>query len=135
MSKPVKLENNELWRLASEITNAAYAAIDLFPADEKYVNASRLRQHAGSLVDEVAQAVGSIDPRDIQYYLGHARRDLFGLKSVYRTSHDVGILKLEPEQMALIDELITKVGARLEAIPVEVKAYFAGLEAPEKTGI
>jgi hypothetical protein len=131
MSGEARLEDDRLWLQASKITNAAYGVLDTFPEDERYLTVPRLRQHASSLVDEVAQGVGSIDPRDIQYHLGHARRDLFGIKSVYKASYDNGLLKLEPEQMVSLDKLIADINNRLERIPADIKEYFASLNTPE----
>jgi hypothetical protein len=131
-SSTPKLEENDLWRLASRITADAYGTLDAFSADEKFLTVSRLRQHAGSLADEIALAVGSIDPRDVQYYLGHARRDLFGIKSIYRISHDNGLLKLDPEQMVRIDKLLVDIDVWLKQVPADLKKYFASLDTPEK---
>jgi hypothetical protein len=132
MSKTEKLEDSELWQLAFKIASEAYTKIGEFPDDEKWLAASRLRQHAGGLTDEIAMGVGSLDPRDIQYYLGHARKELFAIKAVYKAGHSSKQVDIDPDQMVLIDSLTAKIDERLASIPEELKTYFASLDAPEK---
>jgi len=132
MKQIVKIEDSPLWKSASRITNAAYTKLDGFGDDEKWFTPSRLRQHASSLTDEVAMAAGSLDPRDVQHFLGHARKDLFGIKSVYKMAHDNKLIEIDPEQMVLIDELVRKIDDRLASVPAELKEYWASIEPPEK---
>lgn len=132
MSETNKLEDNELWQLAFKVTNEAYKKLDEFPDDEKWLAASRLRQHAGGLTDEIAMGVGSLDPRDIQYYLGHARKELFAIKAVYKVGHSSKQIDIDPDQMVMIDSLAAKIDERLATIPEELKTYFASLDSLEK---
>lgn len=132
MTDIVKIEDSPLWKAALEITNAAYPKIDQYPEEEKWQTVPRLRQHASSLPDEIAMAEGSVDPRDVQHYLGHARKELFALKSIYKVSHDNHLAEVDPDQMVKIDALASKINARLQTIPKETQAYLKSLDLTEK---
>lgn len=130
-----RLEDNKLWQMAARITEQAYALADELPEEEKWGMQAKLRSRALDLHTDVAEAVGSIDPRDSHYHFGHAKRSLFGVKSMYLVASNTGMLTVEPEAMLAInklsDALDTKIDEAAKAIPDFLQQYTGGGKSNE----
>jgi four helix bundle protein len=122
-----KLEDDKLWQQAAKIAQEIYSLLDALPEDEKWGMGSKLRGRAVDLSTEVAEAVGSIDPRDKHYYLGHAKRSLFGIKNVYLLAQKTEVLAIQPESFVqlnkLSDALDAKIDKSAKAIPDFMQQY------------
>lgn len=122
-----RLENNELWQKAKNIAEETYGQLDRLPEEEKWGMQSKLRGRALDLSTDVAEAIGSIDPRDKHYYFGHAKKSLFGIKNIYHIAIKTDLLAVEPEAMVRIDalssELDTEISKAAKAIPKYMQLY------------
>jgi four helix bundle protein len=126
------LDDSKLWKLAIGIAEEAYTRLDDFPEEEKWGLAAKLRGRSGDVTTHVAEALGSIDPRDTKWLLGKARSNLFAVKSIYQLAHKTGILPIIPESMVKIEaaakEIDTLIGKAADDIPL----WFKEMENPKK---
>lgn len=134
MKKSIKLEDNELWVLVSEIAEYSYSVLDHFPEEEKWGMQSKIRQRAFEATSDVAEAVGSVDPRDVKWHLGLSRRSIFGLKNALRLAQKAGYLEVAPEFMIKIDKASELMGNAISAAENEIPLWFKEMEAPAKDG-
>ncbi len=132
MSSSNKLENVALWQSATEIADYTDSLLSKFPEEEKWGMESKLRGRALDLTTDVAEAYGSIDPRDKKWLLGLARRDLFGLKNLLRMAHKREYADANPEIMVAIDKAIYDVDQELVNATKEIPKWFDEMNSPDK---
>ncbi len=132
MSKNMKLEDSKLWQLTSEVIEHIYGLLDNFPEEEKWGMQSKLRARAFDASSDIAEATGSIDPRDIKWQLGMARRSLFGLKNALRLAHKAGYLEAQPELMVKIDKATELVDLGITQATQNIPLWFKEMDPPIK---
>jgi hypothetical protein len=109
-----KLEDNTLWKQATKLSELFYGLLDEFPEEERYIAASKLRSLAFNLTVDIAESLGSITPNNRSYYMGLARRDVYGLKATYRLSGRQKLISLDPQVMVELDNVLGQVNAEIE---------------------
>lgn len=127
-----KLEQNELWKLAVELAESFYALLAELPEEEKWGMQSKLRQRSFELTSDIAEAVGSIDPREKVYGYGLARRSLFGLKNVYSLASKAGFVSVDPDVMVKIDKITTLLDQEITGVSANIQAWYEEFEDPRK---
>lgn len=103
--KPVKLEKDRLWRLASEIALYSYALLGNFGEDEAYGMEPKLRDRSFDMTNDIAEAVGSIDPRDKTHLYGHALSAAYSVRNTLIMANKTGVLQVEPSVFVKLDQL------------------------------
>lgn len=128
------LDDSKLWKLAIEIAEEAYARLDDFPEEEKWNLAAKLRGRSGDVVTHVAEALGSIDPRDTKWSLGKARSNLFAVKSIYQLAHKISMLSVVPESMLKIEAATKEIDKLIGKATDDIPLWFKEMESPAKRG-
>jgi len=123
IQKPQKLERDRLWRLASEVALYAYSQLNSFPQDEEYGMQPRLRDRSFDLTTDVAEAVGSIDPRDKAFCYGLALRDAYGVRNTLIMANKTGMLSVEPAIFVKLDELAEGLSAEVAETTDDIPEY------------
>lgn len=128
------VESAELMKHTENISFMAQNLIDQLPEDGAWDVENKLRYASIEIVTDIANACGSLNPRDSLYKLGHARGLLFEIMSTLKIAHRLRLLDLQPELMLEIDETITildKEAARLPKMAQQwlKEAYPYGGEA------
>ncbi len=122
-----KLEDYDLWRIASALAKTAYGTLDTFPEEERWGMSQTLRVSAFNLTSALAEAYGSADPRDKIHYLGHARRHATTFKNVYIMAHKTAVTKADPETIVEVEGLIKAIDVELpkltDKIPLWLKQF------------
>ena len=77
-AKPVKLEDDPLWREANELAEYMYGKLPEFPDDERWSSVSKIRSSANDLMFYVGQAVTNAVPVGAEYEWGNASKHLGG---------------------------------------------------------
>ncbi|HEY1835539.1 MAG TPA: hypothetical protein VGG13_01835 [Candidatus Saccharimonadales bacterium] len=111
--KPGKLEDNPLWREASDLAEYMYSRLVLFPPDEKWDTVRKIRSSANDLMFDVGQAVSNTIPIGAEYEWGNASKHLGGLKTMYRFACRQGFLELEPKIMVRLDKLVEQIQSEI----------------------
>ncbi len=123
LSKPPKLENDKLWRAASDIAVYAYAQLDVLPEEEEYGMAARFRQKAFDVTSDIAEAIGSLDPRDKSYSYGQAMREAYSLRNALVMANKTGLLGIEPSVIVMLDNLIEALAAEIDTSTKRIPEY------------
>lgn len=132
MTQPKKIEEIPLWQTVSKIANYADSLITELPEEEKWGIINKLRTRALDVTSDVAEAYGSIDPRDMKWSLGMARRDLFGLKNSLRISHERDYVKVDPIMMLTIDKAVNEIDREIKQASKNIPKWFKEMDAPSK---
>jgi four helix bundle protein len=127
-----KLEDDKLWQKVAHIAEAAYGLLTDFPEEEKWGLTSKVRQRAFEASNDVAEGLGAIDPRDIKWHFGLARRDLFGLKNALLLGTKAGYLDVNPEMMSEIEQSIQEIDSKIAEAGDAIPAWFNEMQPPEK---
>lgn len=127
-----KLEDEQLWRTVSAIAEEAYHLLDHLPEEEKWGMQSKLRQRAFEITSEVAEAFGSVDPRDAKWHFGLARRDLFGLKNLYKLAQNTGNLEVDPATMHKLDHAIDQTEQALIKASENIPAWYEEMDGAQR---
>lgn len=123
MNGLVKLEDDKLWRLASEIALYAYSQLSNFPAEEDYGMNPRLRDRAFDLTTDIAEAAGSLDPRDKAFSYGKALRDAYSVRNTFIMANKTGMLDVEPAIFVKLDALVNGLGKQVSESSNDIPAY------------
>ncbi|HET8709698.1 MAG TPA: hypothetical protein VFL85_05495 [Candidatus Saccharimonadales bacterium] len=123
-----KLEDYEIWQSATEIARQVSVIYKELPEDYRNNMKWTFYLRSYDVTNDIAQLCGSILPEDKQRNAGYARRDLFSLKNAYKYIHTDGALELEPALMVKINKLS-------DAIDVEIKSAWEGLDKQEEAEI
>ena len=100
-----KLENDRLWRLASDVALYAYSELDNFGEEEMYGMQQKLRDRAFDLTNDIAEAVGAVDPRDKTHYYGHALGAAYSVRNTLLMANKTEMLNVEPIVFVKLDQL------------------------------
>jgi four helix bundle protein len=119
-----KLEQSQLWKLASELAEFFYSELTQLPEEEKWGMQSKLRQRSFELTSDIAEAVGSIDPRDKAHAYGLSRRSLFGIKNAYILASKAGFLSIDPDVMIKIDKTVALLDAEITGAAANIHAWY-----------
>jgi four helix bundle protein len=126
------LETNKLWKEASLLAEDSYSLLEELPEDEQYGMRIKFRSRAFDVTTHIAEALGSIDPRDKKYSYGLARQNLFGLKNAYLISHKTGRLQLEPDIIVRIDSLTDEIDKEIAEAGNAIPKYMEQFEVKKK---
>jgi four helix bundle protein len=132
MKRADKLEDSVLWKKVTEIAVDTYSLITELPREEEWDMKARLHQHAFAVTNEVAEAYGSLDPRDSKWLLSKARGNLFAIKSAYVLGYKTGELPEQSEVMVLINQSVRLIDTELQNIDVAIQGWYEALR--DKTG-
>ncbi len=131
--QPQKLEANKLWRAASEIAVYAYSVLHEFPEEEQYGMQPNLRERAFDLTSDIAEAVGSVDPRDRAYSYGRALRDAYSVRNTLVIAGKTGVLDIEPSVIVKLDTLIDALVVETADTSKSIPAYLKSLALQDET--
>ena len=73
-----KLEDNAVWRQAVAIEKTVSEIYEQLPEEDKMPLRWKFYGRAFDLTSDIAEACGTSMPKDAEYSLSMARRDLFG---------------------------------------------------------
>lgn len=121
--KPIRLEDDPLWRMASEIALYAYSQLQNFSEDEAYGMEPKLRDRSFDLTADLAEAVGSVDPRDKTYYYGMALRDTYGVRNTLIMANKTGMLNVEPAIFVKLERLANGISALVSEVSDDIPEY------------
>lgn len=110
--KPIKLEDEPLWREACDLAEYLYGKLHEFPEEEKWQTQSKLRSAANDLMYYVAQGLGNPNPNSSEYDWGYARRSAGSAKTMYRFAGRQKFIDLDPGVMVRIDKVIDQIDAQ-----------------------
>lgn len=122
------LKDSELYELVSSIGNQIYACSDDLPEDEKWGIQSKLRNRVSDVVSWSAEAIGSVDPRDVKWALGKARASLFVVEATYKYACDIGLLSLDPEIMARLKQANNEIDRQLVKAKSDIPGWFEEMQ-------
>ncbi len=109
-----KLEDNKLWIESQKIASYIYVLVDQLPEDEKLSMQHRLYSRAFDVTSDLAEAVGAISPKDVEYSMGLARRGLFAVKNAYRFLINQKVIKADPDFMLQLNKVIDEVDTYIQ---------------------
>jgi four helix bundle protein len=130
-----KLEDYALWKLVSHIAEQCYGILENFPEDERYGMQSKLRKRAFDVTSDVAEAIGSIDPRDTVWYFGMARRSIFGIKNTLSMAAKAGYISAMPELMVDIQTATTNIDIEIEKSILAIPIWYKDMDARQKDAV
>ncbi len=122
-----KLENDKLWRIASQITVYAYSVLQDFPDEERYGMQANLREQSFDLTTDIAEATGSLDPRDRAFSYGKALQDAYSVRNTLIIAGKTDILAIEPSIIVHLDSLINNLIIESNNAAASVPAYLKSL--------
>lgn len=123
IAKPQRLEDHMLWRLASEIALYAYDQLSQFSEDEEYGMEPKLRDRSFDLTADLAEAAGSLDPRDKAYYYGLAMRDVYSIRNTLIMAGKTDVLPLEPAILVKLDRLADGISDEVNGTSDDIPEY------------
>lgn len=122
-TQPIKrIEDSELWQLVSKIARDAYN-VHASLSDDHWTLRSKFESNAFDVTNDVAEACGNLDPRDVKYSLSRARKDLFSLKNAYSLAFRIGVIEIEPEIMVSIDQAVQLLDEMVKALELDFKRW------------
>lgn len=128
----VRLEDDKLWRQASEIALYAYDQLNNFSQDEEYGMEPKLRDRSFDLTGDLAEAIGSIDPRDKAYYYSLALRDTYGIRNTLIMANRTGALNVEPSIFVKLDRLADGINAEATGSNDDIPEYLKHLTIQDR---
>ena len=123
------ITSDKLYSLTVQIADFCYEIAADLSDDEKYPVQFTLKTNAFEITNHVAEALGSVDPRDAFWKLGLTKRNLFSVRNTLQQSHKREILALNPEIMIKINEAIDETNRRIEQSKKMIAGYFEILDA------
>lgn len=105
-----------------------------FPEEEKWGMQSKLRTRAFEISSDIADALGAIDPRDVKWHFGLARRGLFGLKNVLIQASNAGYVDVETDLLVEIQRLADLIDIEIEKATKNIPSWFKEMERPMEEG-
>ena len=119
-----RLEDSILWKEACDLAEYIYSQLHLFPAEETWVTASKLRNSANDLMFFVAQGLGNSSPSTTEYDWSNARKTAGTLKTMYRFACRQKFIELEPEVMVRLSKLAELIDAEVTAAYEQTDATY-----------
>ncbi len=126
------VESAELMKHTENISVIAHDLMDQLPEEGAWDIESKLRYASVDIVTDIANACGSLDPRDSLYKLGHARGLLFEIMSTLKIAHRLRLLELQPELMLEIEQTIAMLDKEAARLPKVARQWLK--EAYPSTG-
>jgi four helix bundle protein len=133
MKKSLSLTDDPIWTTAAEVAQYAYSLLDQLPDEEKWGISSTLRRQAFTLTTNVAEAIGSNDPRDRMHYFGLAQKEAFGLKNTLTMAKRMDYFAVEPEKMVSLDEIVASIDTQFENARENIPTYMLQFESRMKS--
>ena len=121
MKNSIKLEDNEIWKLAHIISIHFLDILEKYKEDLYYPIDFKLREAAITIATTTAAAIGLIDPRDKIWNYGKARGNAFELKGMYKLLHATKVITIDPE-------IMLKLEVAVELLDIEIKIEYANLQ-------
>lgn len=128
-----KLEQDKLWRMASQVAVYAYSVLSMFPDEERYGMQANLREQSFDLTTDVAEATGSLDPRDKAFSYGKALQDAYSVRNTLVIAGKTGVLVIEPSIIVILDKLIDTLIIESNNASDSVPAYLRSLAMQDET--
>ncbi|HET7060168.1 MAG TPA: four helix bundle protein [Candidatus Saccharimonadales bacterium] len=129
-----KIETIPLYKMVIQVVDYADRVTADLPEEEKWGIGSKLRSRAFDATSDIAEAYGSIDPRDVKWSFGMSRRDLFSLKNSLKIAHQRDYVKVDPSVMVTIDKIIEEIDKEVELAGENIPKWFKEMEPPLKKG-
>lgn len=117
-----KLEDDDLWRAVSKIGRHAYNTAQSV-SENDFTLRNKFEYAVYDMTNDVAEACGSLDPRDVKWSLGRARKDLFSLKNSYSLAFHTGQIEADPDVMVDIDKAVKLLDARVDSLASSFKQW------------
>lgn len=125
------LEDSKLWKKCCKIGEIMHAFLGSLPEDENYPMGYKCRQYSFDVSSCVAEAIGSIDPRDKVWQLGRARSVLFAAKDAYKQASQKNYIKLDPDFMVLVEEATVLIDEEIEACRKDIPRWYKEMSIEE----
>lgn len=122
MEMTKELEKSEMWQMAVRVMEETHALAEELPENDEYTMEYKLRQRGFDLSDDIAEAEGSIFAKDTEYYLGLARRDLFGIRNMYHVLARLEHAEINPDVMVRMNKLLNAIDARIVLARKEISS-------------
>ena len=126
------IESAELMKHTENISVMAHDLMEQLPEEGAWDIESKLRYASVDIVTDIANACGSLDPRDSLYKLGHSRGLLFEIMSTLKIAHRLRLLDLQPELMLEIEQTIDLLDKEAARLPKAARQWLK--EANPTTG-
>ena len=107
------LENETIIDRAIFIAESFYELADSLPIEEKHMISSRFRFACLDIVFYIAQGVGGEGGITEHDWIS-VKKNLLGLKSVYRLAGKQGVVNIDPDLMVKIDSLYDETDENLK---------------------
>ena len=114
---PGNLRANPLWKEVFKLSEYFYSILDEITdnnPEEQWTTVSKLRSAANDCLFYTAQAIANPTIDAAEYDWSGARKNLFALQSLYLFAGKQKFLKLDPEIVVTIDNLIAEIDSNLE---------------------
>jgi hypothetical protein len=132
MNDSTKLEDIELYKIVVEVADYADSILVELPEEERWRLTAKLNGRSVDVTTDVAEAFGSIDPRDRKWLLGMARRDLFGLKNSLKVCDSRNYVEIDPEMMVTINKAIEETDHAISLAEKDIPKWFDEMHPPIK---
>ena len=109
------LEKHELWRKAEALERKAAEIFDRLPEDQRSLLKWKFYSRAFELTSDIAEACGTFIPKDKEYSLSMARRDLFSVKNAYLYLVREGFIEIDPQFVVDCDKIDDEIKTAVEA--------------------
>lgn len=127
-----KLEDSPLWKLSFEIAKTMLALCSEFPEDENYGLETQIRRSAREIPNAVAEAHGSLDPRDTVWQLGKARSAFFAAKSTLKLCFSEKLFEVDPDLMVNIEKAVAEIDNEVATFEEKKDKWYATMDPKEK---
>ena len=121
-----KLEQHELWRQAEALEQKVSEVFSQLTEEQRTLLKWKFYARAFELTSDVAEACGTFIPKDVEYSLSMARRDLFSIKNAYLYLVREGVVEIDPHFVVACDKLD-------EEITAFVKTTWQNIDETETT--
>jgi four helix bundle protein len=128
MSGKTALNADPLWEKTAEVAEYAYGLLKLLPEEEAWGMASTMRRVGFAVTDDIAEAIGSYDPRDQLHHYGHARREMFGLKNSLVMAKRLEGMEIDSDKMLIIEEVLLEIDNRFHDSQQNIQQYLSEFE-------
>lgn len=109
-----KLEDSKLWSESQKVATYIYELVDQLPEEEKINLQYRLRARAFDVTSDIAEATGSINPKDTEYSMGLARRGVFAIKNAYKFLGTQKIIEVDPDFMLQLNNMLNEIDTHIK---------------------
>lgn len=115
MRQILNLEDNLLWQDANYLAEYIYGILPDMPSSEEFDTTSKLRHSSNDLLFAAAQAVGSTTaPVGTAYEWSIVIKYAAGLKTIYRFACKQGFIRLEPDVMVKLENVIKQASIEID---------------------